>query len=136
MPIQFACPACNGAVRAPDAFAGKHGTCHHCKVVVRIPTIDALAQLPPDQRSKLFDLFLEGSQLRPTEPMDAVTPARGTPSVAEQIKSGVRTAAAGIALVLAATGGAALGAVFAYKSMEREPVEVKPSSPAPVISRR
>lgn len=35
--IQFACPHCQGTVRAPTAYAGKNGKCPQCQAVVKIP---------------------------------------------------------------------------------------------------
>src|SRR5690242_7431177 len=39
--ISFACPSCDKKLSVKDAFAGKRGTCPHCKKPVLVPAPEA-----------------------------------------------------------------------------------------------
>lgn len=130
--IEFACPACGGAVRAPDQFAGKYGTCHHCKAVVPIPRVDALAQLAPEERSKVYEMFLD-------DPL-AKTPPRPMPAVKQRTAGRVRAVSAQpprrdpgawplVAVISAAVAVTAVA--FALTRQPSEPVVVEATQPTP-----
>ena len=75
MSIRIKCPVCGYRIKAPEGAFGRRGQCPRCKLMIRIPTEQEIAQLivadpaRPEQSSVLFDEgALRAGTDQPTQP--------------------------------------------------------------------
>jgi len=73
MPIEFKCPQCGKAIKAPDAYAGKTAKCPGCGAAIAVPAkeeeiLEAETVEPLSQNSALDDMLKEEDEYKLANP--------------------------------------------------------------------
>ncbi len=79
MPIEFKCPNCSKAIKAPDAYAGKTAKCPGCGNAITVPAmeeeiVEAEAVDPVPETDALADMLNEEDEYKVANPYQAPAP--------------------------------------------------------------